>query len=340
MCIVPPYLLRRLAKSPDQRVREFAIDNLSAAGAFRARREVFALAPQLGVSNEPSGKLRRAVYDAQGGARLPGKLVRSEGEKSTGDPAVEEAYRFSGDVYDFYWKIFKRASLDDRNLMLVSSVHVGDGSGGPLDNAFWDGRQMAYGDGDGVVFRRFTRARDVVGHELTHGVQSFESNLDYSGESGALNEHFADVFGALIDQWRRKQSAARASWLIGADVLVPAPTRRAIRDMAEPGKAYAGDPHLGDDPQPAHYAKRYKGNQDNGGVHLNSGIANRAFVLAAREIGGNAWEGAGPIWYQALRQLSNNSRFADCARITRQIAVAAGKRQGDAVDRAWRAVGL
>jgi Zn-dependent metalloprotease len=184
--------------------------------------------------------------------------------------------------------VFGRNSLDDGGMSLISSVHVGEADGGdrfqPMNNAFWDGSQMAYGDGDGQVFQCFTRSLDVVGHELTHGVQSFTSNLLYRGQSGALNEHFSDVFGILVRQWRRKESATEASWLIGREVLVPAPTRRGIRDMEHPGTAYRDDPALGTDPQPDHMSKLYVGSADSGGVHINSGIPNRAFVLVAQAL--------------------------------------------------------
>jgi Zn-dependent metalloprotease len=210
-----------------------------------------------------------------------------------------------------------------------------------MNNAFWDGAQMAYGDGDGEVFQCFTRSLDVVAHELTHGVQAFASNLTYRGQSGALNEHFADVFGVLVRQWRRNESADKASWLVGAEILVPAKTRRAVRDMERPGTAYADDPALGSDPQPDHMERIYTGPADSGGVHLNSGIPNRAFVLFAQAVGGNAWEMPGTIWYDALLQLSRTSQFADMAKLTAQIA---GDRFGaatrKAVRAAWKRVGL
>jgi Zn-dependent metalloprotease len=191
------------------------------------------------------------------------------------------------------------------------------------------------------VFQCFTRSLDVVGHELTHGVQSFTSNLLYRGQSGALNEHFSDVFGILVRQWRRKESATEASWLIGREVLVPAPTRRGIRDMEHPGTAYQDDPALGTDPQPDHMSKLYVGPADSGGVHINSGIPNRAFVLVAQAVGRPAWETAGTIWYESMLQLSRTSQFADLAKITAQIAGdrfdAATKK---AVKAAWKKVGL
>jgi Zn-dependent metalloprotease len=344
-CIVPPYMVEHMARCDDARLREWALVHLARAAAIRAVRSFVQQMPAMMVTASPTGRKHRLVYDARRKDTLPGKLVRSEGEPKVADTAVNEAYDHSGDTFDFFLEVFGRNSLDDAGMTLISSVHVGEADGRdrfqPMNNAFWDGGQMAYGDGDGEVFQGFTRSLDVVGHELTHGVQSFSSNLLYRGQSGALNEHFADVFGVLVRQWRRKESATAASWLIGTDVLVPAPTRRGIRDMEHPGTAYRDDPALGTDPQPAHMNDLYLGPADSGGVHINSGIPNRAFVLVAQALGGPAWTTAGTIWYEAMMQLSRTSQFADLATITAQIA---GDRFNattkKAVRAAWKKVGL
>jgi Zn-dependent metalloprotease len=257
---------------------------------------------------------------------------------------VNEAFDHAGSTYDFYNAVFKRESLDDNGMTLVGTVHVGesDGRGGfvSLDNAFWNGKQMAYGDGDSVIFQRFTRSLDVVGHELTHGVQSFTSNLDYEGQSGALNEHFADVFGILVRQWKNRETAAQSDWLIGKEVLVSAPTRRAVRDMQHPGTAFMSDPYLGTDPQPEHMSKLYTGHSDNGGVHINSGIPNRAFVLAARALGGDAWDVTGRIWYETMLRLTKSAQFQECAELSVEIAAAVGADAARAVSKAWANVGV
>ena len=343
-CIIPPYILEHMAHSADPHLREMALVGLAAASAVRAVRAFTQRMPTMLVAPSPAGRRHRLVYDARGRDELPGKLVRSEGEKKTADAAVNEAYDFSGDTFDFFHSLFGRNSLDDAGMSLISSVHVGEADGRgyqPMSNAFWDGSQMAYGDGDGAVFRRFTRSLDVVAHELTHGVQAFTSNLIYRGQSGALNEHFSDVFGVLVRQWRTGESADKASWLVGAEVLVPAPTRRAIRDMEHPGTAFTDDPALGSDPQPDHMKKIYTGPSDSGGVHINSGIPNRAFMLAAQALGGPAWEQAGRVWYDAMLQLSRTSQFADLARITAQIAGdTLGAAAKKAVKAAWKKVGV
>lgn len=322
--ILPPFLLERMAESPDPITRRWALKSLAASAAARAFRRALSTQPAMAAIPSPEGKKHRLLYDAKNKETLPGTLVGAEGQKGSKNPgrskdlAVKEANDYSGATYDFYDQLFSRNSLDDRGMSLISSVHVGRN----YANAFWNGEQMAYGDGDGRTFVRFTKALDVVGHELTHGVIAHTANLDYEDEPGALNEHFADVFGLLVKQWRRNETAARADWLVGGDLMVKSATRRALRSFAAPGTAYVNDPDLGTDPQPAHLKNKYKGEDDNGGVHINSGIPNHAFYLAARKIGGRAWEKTGKIWYRALRGLS--PRSAEVA----------------AVNSAWSAVGV
>ena len=341
-CVIPPYITDRLTQSEDPETRARAIANLAMSAAMRARRVMAQAMPALMASQAPAGAgaKNRLVYDAKQSDQLPGSLARSEGDKKSGDAAVDEAYDGSGDTYDFYNKIFGRNSLDDDGMTLSSSVHVAEPGGSPMNNAFWDGEQMAYGDGDGAIFQRFTKSLDVIGHELTHGVQSFTSNLRYFGQSGALNEHFADVFGILIRQWKRGETALAASWVIGAEVFVPAPTRRGIRDMENPGTAFVNDPDLGTDPQPAVLSKLYKGGRDLGGVHINSGIPNRVFALTAKALKGNAWETAGRIWYNTMVQLRSNAQFLDCAKMTVLVSGNEGAVAKKAVKAAWKKVGI
>ncbi|MCB1996407.1 MAG: M4 family metallopeptidase [Rhodoferax sp.] len=340
-CILPPYILERMAESKVSRVRRLAVRTIEASAEARTMRSAMREMPTLAAFMPATAKKTRHVYDARGQGQhaLPGQLVRSEGQPRTGDPAVDEAYDHSGSVHDFYRRVFARRSLDDQGMALVSSVHVGF----ELSNAFWNGRQMLFGDGDGEAFLRFTRSLDVVGHELTHGVIAHECNLVYRDEPGAVNEHLSDVFGLLARQWKRQETAAQSDWLIGRELLGPqATTAKGLRHFG-PGKAFEDDPVLGTDPQPKHMSQKYKGAQDHGGVHLNSGILNHAFYLFAMAVGGPAWEVPGAIWYEAMRRLSSTSDFGDMADTTRMIAAArhgAGSAVHEALLNAWTDVGL
>ena len=206
---------------------------------------------------------------------------------------MDEAFDGLGDTYDLFYEESDRDSIDDEGMVLNATVHFGVN----YDNAFWDGSHMVFGDGDAQVFNRFTIAVDVTAHELTHGVTEHEAGLIYWGEAGALNESISDVFGSLVKQYRLGQSAAAADWLIGEGLLTAAVNGDALRSMSDPGSAY-DDPLLGGvDPQPGHIDNYVHTPKRTGGrVHINSGIPNKAFHLAATYIGGNAWEAGRSIW--------------------------------------------
>ncbi len=208
---------------------------------------------------------------------------------------------------------YGRSSIDGKGLPLTGSVHYGQ----EYNNAFFDGEQMVFGDGDGEIFLDFTVAVDVIAHELAHGLTQYTANLRYEGQSGALNESVSDVFGALVKQYSLGQSAEQADWLIGAGLLAPGVSGKALRSMKAPGTAYDDDV-LGKDPQPGSMEDYIETEEDNGGVHLNSGIPNRAFYLTATALGGNSWERAGQIWFDVLTggELTANADFAQFARLT------------------------
>ena len=331
--ILPPHLLRHLASRGDDDDRAAAVDTLIATERFRGQRIALGDA----VRGVPTGEKRRTVYDAGHLQKLPGKLVRGETAPPVADPAVNEAHDGLGAVYDFYAEVMKRRSIDDHGERLDASVHYGR----RYDNAFWNGRQMVFGDGDGKLFAGFTGCLEIIGHELTHGVVDHEAALEYEGEPGALNESFADVMGVQVKQWKLQQKASEASWLIGEGLLAPGVKGVAIRSMRAPGTAY-DDPRLGKDPQPAHMRHFVHTQEDNGGVHVNSGIPNHAFYLAATHFGGFSWEKAGAVWYHALcNTLGRQSDFAGAARATASSAqMLFGAAAEKVVRDAWAAVGL
>jgi Zn-dependent metalloprotease len=337
--IVPLNILRRLATSGDPVLAETAgrtIRLTQSLVAFRAQLSTGAPAP---AAAKREG-LRRQVFDCRSTTDLPGDPVRSETDTSPSrDKAANEAFDNAGTTWDFYKKVFGRESVDDHGKRLVSSVHYAEN----YDNAFWNGQQMVYGDGDGQIFQRFTTALDVIAHELTHGVTQFTAQLAYQYQSGALNESMSDVFGSMVKQWALGQTVDQADWLIGAAIMAPGFKGRALRDMANPGTAY-DDPRLGKDPQPGDMKDYVQTDADAGGVHTNSGIPNRAFVLAAKAIGGKSWEKAGKIWYVTLTErLTGNDGFEKCARET--VSVARDLFPGDPsiaekVAKAWTDVGV
>jgi Zn-dependent metalloprotease len=271
--------------------------------------------------------------------------VRRENDPPSSDVAVNEAFDGSGATYDLYNNIYQRNSIDGNGMRLDSTVHYQTG----YDNAFWNGEQMVYGDGDedqpveDRIFNRFTISIDVMGHELTHGVTQYTAKLVYSFQPGALNESMSDVFGSLVKQYSLNQTAAQADWIIGAGLLTSNVNGVGIRSMKAPGTAY-DDPVLGKDPQPAHMKDYVNTVSDNGGVHINSGIPNHAFYVTALEIGGNAWEKAGQIWYTTLKdKLSSSSNFQNCADQTYQAAAdlyGSGSLEQQAVKKGWAAVGI
>jgi Zn-dependent metalloprotease len=344
LCILPPHMLDAIAKNGTAAQRAAALATLATDETIRSLRAEEKPAPRalrLVAPKKPAvPKKRRTVYDAAGAQQLPGKVVRREGGKSLGDVAVDEAYAGLGATFDFYLANYRRNSIDDAGFALKATVHYGIG----YDNAFWNGRQMVFGDGDGKLFNRFTSSLDVIGHELAHGVTAHEAGLVYLEQPGALNESLSDVFGSLIKQHSLNQDAAQADWLIGASLFTPNVKGVALRSMKAPGTAY-DDPVLGRDPQPAHMKDLVVTTRDNGGVHINSGIPNRAFHLAATAIGGKAWETTGRIWYETLRdpKLKADAKFAAFARLTVETAArlytAAGK-EAAAVADAWKQVGV
>jgi Zn-dependent metalloprotease len=218
--------------------------------------------------------------------------------------------------------------------------------GAKYNNAFWDGRQMAFGDGDGRIFSDFTGSLSVIAHELAHGVTEHTAGLRYHNQPGALNESMSDVFGVLVKQWSSKQSAETADWLIGAEVFTPEIDADALRSMKAPGQAY-DNALFGKDPQPDHMSNFVNlpdtDRDDNGGVHINSGIPNKAFYLTAMEIGGFAWEAPGLIWYESLKASTVETQFQNFADTTYQKAgelFGVDSDEQRAVLAAWQEVGI
>ncbi len=338
-CIVPPHMLKRLLESPDAETRRIAMNTMLVTSRLRGERSV--RASFVGITL--TGQGRRTIFDChQTIALSAATMARSEDGPPSTDPSVNQAFDGFGKTRDFYRQIFNRNSIDDHGMMLNGYVHRGV----DFNNAFWDGQEMVFGDGDGRLFTDFTNSLDVIAHELTHGVTEHTAGLAYHNQSGALNESMSDVFGSLVKQWSLNQTAEQADWLIGAEIFTPGVQGDALRSMKDPGSAY-DDPQLGPDPQPGNM-RDYLQLPDNddgdyGGVHINSGIPNKAFYLTAIGIGGRAWEAPGHIWYEALRAsnvTTDFQTFADTTFAKADQLYGKGSAEQQAVHAAWREVGI
>lgn len=343
-CILPPHMVDAIKMRGGEKMREMVetmgkhleeVQELRSA-AMSAHAGIVA-APVLAAA--PGAEPNQEIYDGQQRSSLPGRLVRTNNDGPTGDDDVNQAYDAAIDTYKLYREVYGRDSVDGNGLTLISTVHHQRN----FNNAFWNGEQMAYGDGDGVLFKSLTGSLSVIGHELSHGVVEFSGGLVYRDQSGALNESFADVFGCLVTQYQRGQSAAEADWLIGDGILGPDINGEALRSLRAPGEAY-NDSMLGRDPQPYHMDFYINTQSDNGGVHLNSGIPNHAFYLLSQLLGGNAWEKAGQIWYDTMQEINNPfATFNDWADKTVEVArdrYGTGSLEAIFTRRAWRLVGV
>lgn len=316
---IPPWLAERV-DGPERAAYD---DEL------RLRRGAIARGPAAAVAGEAAW----TVHDAGSRTSLPGTPARRTGEPATDDVAVDEAADGIAATLAMFAEELGRDSHDDAGAPVSLTVHYGT----DYNNAFWDGTQLVFGDGDGRIFERFTKPVDVLAHEFAHAVIEHTADLTYRGQSGALNESVADVFASCLKQRLLGQDAGEGDWLIGEGIFMPTVQARALRDMAAPGTAY-DDPEVGADPQVGHMDDYIVTTADNGGVHLNSGIPNKAFQLAAVAVGGRAIEGAGRIWYAALAggDVPPGADFATFAAAT----VAAAGEHADVVRRAWVQVGV
>jgi Zn-dependent metalloprotease len=303
---------------------------------LRAQRTRLALAARTilptALAAAPPGPPAATVFDCRNGTTLPGTAVPNPASSS--DATAKRAFAETTAVAEFYKKLFDRNSIDNAGMALISSIHFSV----KYNNAFWNGSQMTYGDGDGNIFIDFTRANDVIGHELTHGVTQHSLGLSYTNQAGGLNESTSDVFGSMFRQWQADQDVSQADWLIGKEIMGPGAIARGytcLRDMSNPAAKRCLAP------QPTKFSQYHDGMDP----HESSGIPNFAFYKAATAIGGKSWEKAGKVWYQALTGFapSPNMKMSAFASRTRALAGSLFPSEPDvktAVDKAWTAVGL
>ncbi len=289
-------------------------------------------AGQSQVPSDPVGMI--VTIDAQntypGNSNFNYDVIES-GNNSWNNPTAVSAHHNGGLAYKYFEDTFGRNSINGSGGNIISLINVADENGSDMDNAFWNGAAMFYGNGNQAFTSPLPKSLDVAGHEMAHGVVQGTANLEYQGQSGALNESFADIFGAMID---------RSNWKIGEDVSNPNIfPNGAIRDMSNPhnGGTQLGDPGW----QPDHVNEMYTGSQDNGGVHINSGIPNKAYYLVANAIGKYKAE---QIFYRALvNYLTASSQFIDCRNAVLQAAAdlhGASSAEQNSVANAFSGVGI
>ena len=338
---IPPYVLDRIANSPGvtEETRNAAIETQRVSDTVREERtenfnSLFATPGPQRPEVQPHPPKFRQVFNK----KTTNAPARSEGQQKVEDRHVNDCYEGLGIVYDFFSNVFGRNSMDNAGSPLIGVVHYMEN----LNNAFFDGRQVLFGDGDGVSFNHFTSSRIIIAHELTHWLTASTAKLVYSNQSGALNESMSDVFACIVEQHYLDQDVNSTDWTIGHRLIPVASRAHALRSMKAPGTAYKDDPVLGKDPQPWHMNYYDHGSGDNGGVHTNSGIPNHAFYLAAIGIGGKSWEQAGHIWYNTLTDpsISPNCTFAQFAHLTVEHARPYSDRTRKAVEDAWSRVGV
>lgn len=336
--VIPIAVLDRIASdaSFSERVRAACTATSAHAATWHGFRSAMSLAARyqrhrLATANPP---LVPSVYifNARGSGSLPGDLLTEQDIIDSPSAAyLSDTLRL---VLDFYKTIFNRQSIDNLGMGLIASIHYANA----YCNAYWNGQQIIVGDGDNEAFSDLARCDDVLAHEVQHGVTQFTIGLGYWDEAGALNESISDAIASVFCQWRRHQPCGKAAWTIGEGVIGPALRRRGYTMLRNLGHPDVAGVLLS---QPRHM----RDYDLSGDPHVNSGIPNHAFYLAAQALGGNTWDRIGPIWYSALvsSRRSPNMSFAEFAKLTihrAQMLFRVTPAVAKTVEEAWREVGV
>jgi Zn-dependent metalloprotease len=330
----------------------------AASGQFQTRDD---LRPPTIETYDMKGDPVRTDNFLSGRVNLSANDLGTDSDNDWTDGAIGDAHIYAGYTYDYYFKRFGRKGLNNADIRMQNLVHPVRRSDFQIYiddypdffvNAFYNGDGvMVFGEGlppnvtlAGQTWDFLAGALDVVGHELTHGVTDYTSNLIYRNESGALNESFSDIIGTSVEFFFQPAGSGslHADYDVGEDVVRPG----GIRSMSNPG--VFGDPD--------HYSQRFLGSADNGGVHINSGISNQAFYLsieggtnrtsgiAVQGVGGANREQMEKVFYRAFTQLMPaNSTFSVARAATIQAArdlYGADSPAERAVTAAWTAVGV
>ena len=279
---------------------------------------------------------------------LPGRLLSNDSGVWR-DKAVVDAHSFTGEFLKLLKNDFARESFDGKGSTVHSTVYFG---GENQNNAFWNGEQMVYGSGDGKWFLNLAGALDIIAHEISHGITSSTSKLEYRGEPGALNEAFSDIMGVYAEYVIQPEDF---DWIIGEDVFTPELPGDGLRYLDNPVKDKArgaSSARQRESYSRDHYSKRFLGEEDNGGVHRNSGIVNLAFYLLSEggshprtrrgQVQGVGIEKAIQIVYRSFtKRLMKTSTFSDAREAMIDVALRDFDEQtAQSVADAWGLVGV
>jgi len=352
-CIIDKIIGHHEARGKDEKASRIRDQVAQQRAALTNRKQVFkAAVKEHKNSLLPDGQVVK-VYSAKNTELLSGAKLMRDSSKVSSDATVNEAYDGSAITYQFLKEVLNRVSVDNNHFPLNSYVHYGY----KFNNAYWDGKEMVYGDGDGKLFNRFTIDLDVPAHEQAHALTDFEAGkalnakgkgtgINYEGEAGGINESYSDQIGQMVKQWKSKETSTKSKWLIGDRLLIEKNGKDyALRSMLKPGTAYINHPVLGTDTQIAHYGD-YKRRQSEGeeiDPHDGSGVVNRAFAVAAQAYGGNSWGSVGQVYFRTLPRVIPEETFAGLAAKTVVVAKELYKsdpKVENAIVAGWRAVGV
>lgn len=323
--ILPPYLVAKT--KPKQLIKD---------AELRARRNTFLQYRNI-IHGQEHEEIRR-LFDSKNTYDFPEQPIKTEVQQHSTEESNDPVLQMTNIIYDHFHNSLNRESWDNKN----GSVDLFINFGQKYNNAFWDGEHLVFGNGDGQYFNSFL-ILDVVAHEYGHAITDTTARLIYRDQSGALNEHFSDVVGVSIKHlFDDATNNTAKNWLIGEGLFNSRFNARGLRDMENPGTAY-NDPELGKDPQPDHMDRYYNGSDDNGGVHINSGIPNKAFSTFCKSTGLKSYDLPLAVWYNALLESGENTGFLEFADLTVKTLKDFYKSESGTIQKlvlAWATVGI
>lgn len=323
--MLPPYIVEKI------KPKQLVYDN-----QIRAKRATAALNKNT-IDPLPHQEVRQ-LYDSNHKFEFPEQFVKQDVQTHSEEPSSDPVLQVANVIYDHFHNRLNRESFDNENAIIRLYKNFGEN----YDNAFWDSEHLAFGEGDGTFTNSFL-IDDVIAHEYGHAVTDYTARLVYRNQPGALNEHFSDVVGIAIKHLIQSQqpSIPEPNWLLGEGLFNPRFNARGLRDMENPGTAY-DHPALGKDPQPAHMNDFYDGIEDEGGVHINSGIPNKAFSTFCKSVNMSSFAKPLDIWYNALLKSKPDTQFIDFANNTVTVSkdILASMDYVKMLVESWKSVGI